>query len=551
MADRGAGVQTTGLRASERIPWSSIGLGIALVALVLLIVWPLYELLAAAVAGGVRAAFATLTRPGGAEAARGTLITGVVVTPLAVLGGLTGALITERSSAPGRGTLRVGVLLTLLVPSFVAAESWAQAYGPAGLSDRLLGVALPGTFGAVGVVTVLVIHNLPLAYLVLVAGFASRAEPDLERAARASGATAWGAFRTVTLPLLRPALIAAAAVVFVFTINAFGIPAFLGLPGGFVTMTTQIYRDLVLSADPAAFTRVVVLAASLMALAFVTVAAGDTTGSLRAPATRTGAPAGGAVRRPRRAWGLTAGLTAYLVLAVVVPLIALVLRALTRAVGLPPTPANWTLAHFDAVLIARNLGALRNSIVLAVTAATVVVLLGALLVALRSRRVRTRLGTVTVLTFAVPGSALAVAVLIAYGGRLRDTLALILVAYLAKFWALGHRTIVGSVEALPVDLPRAARVSGAGPFTTLRTVVAPLLSPALLAAWLLVFLTGVQELTMSALLYGPGSETLAVVILNARQLGQATTVAALAVLLMVLVLVAVVPFLVLLRRRST
>lgn len=550
MAEPGSTLAARWRSASARPIPEHAGLAIALAALALLIVWPLWELVAAALAEGWEGVVATVRRPGAREAAANTLLTGVVVTPIAVVGGLIAALVTERSTAPARGGLRLGLLLTLLVPGFVAAESWAQAYGPAGLVDRLVGVALPGTFGGPGVILVLIVYNLPLAYLVIVAGLASRAEPDLERAARASGATAVTAFRTVTLPLLRPALIAASALVFVFTINAFGIPAFLGLPGGFSTMTTEIYRDLVLSADPAAFTRVVVLAAGLMIIAFAAVAVGDTTGTMRAPATRTGGPSGGAILPRRRSWGPTAALGTYILLTLVLPLVALVLRSITRAVGLPPTPANWTLRHFETVLTARPLGALRNSLVLAVGAATLVVLLGALLVSLRSRRVRTGLGTATILTFAVPGSALAVAVLIGYGGWLRDTLLLILVAYVAKLWALGHRTIVGSAEGLPPDLPRAARVSGAGAFTTVRTVVAPLLSPALVAAWLLVFLTAVQELTMSALLYGPGSETLAVVILSARQLGQVSTVAALAVLLIVLVAVAVVPFLLLLRRRS-
>jgi iron(III) transport system permease protein len=550
VADRATIARGARPRAPRRVPWSQSAWGLALAAFLLLIAWPVYELLAAALDEGLSGAVRTLRRPGAARAAANTLWTGALVTPIAVTGGLAAALVTERSTAPGRDSMRLGLLLTLLVPGFVAAESWAQAYGPAGLTDRLLGWSLPGTFGAPGVVTVLVVTNLPLAYLVVVAGLASRVEPDLERAARASGASAWQAFRTVTLPLLRPTILAASALVFVFTINAFGVPAFLGLPGGFVTVTTQIYRDLVLSADPEAFTRVLVLASALMAIAFVAASLGDTSGALRAPATRTGGPSGGAVSRERRGWLLTAAVCAYLATAVVLPLVALLLRALTRAVGLPPVPANWTLRHFDRALTARTSEALWNSLILAGTAATIVVLLGALLIALRGRRARTGLGTATVLTFAVPGSALAVAVLLAYGARLRDTLLLILVAYLAKFWALGHRSIVGSAEALPPDLPHAARVSGAGALTTLRTVTIPLLSPALLAGWLLVFITAVQELTMSALLYGPGSATLAVVILNARQLGQVTTVAALAVLLTALVLLAVIPFLLLLRRRS-
>ncbi len=125
---------------------------------------------------------------------------------------------------------------------------------------------------------------------------------------------------------------------------------------------------------------------------------------------------------------------------------------------------------------------------------------------------------------------------------------LILVAYLAKFWALGHRPIAGSLENLPMDCDRAARASGAGTVTTLRTVIVPLLWPAVAAAWVLVFLFSFHELTMSALLYGPGSETLAVVILNLRQIGDVTVTAAMAVVLTGVVLVAFVPVFMIRRR---
>ncbi len=142
------------------------------------------------------------------------------------------------------------------------------------------------------------------------------------------------------------------------------------------------------------------------------------------------------------------------------------------------------------------------------------------------------------------------AVLLAYGPWLRDTLLIILVAYLAKFWALGHRSIAGSADAIPPDLYRAARSGGAGPITALRTVIVPLLRPALAVAWAIVFLFAFHELTMSTLLYGPGSETLAVVILNLRQLGDVTVTSAMAVLLTALVLVAFLPVLAMRRSRE-
>jgi hypothetical protein len=107
------------------------------------------------------------------------------------------------------------------------------------------------------------ISNGQLAYLVVVAGFAGRAEPDLERAARASGADAWTAFRTITLPLLAPVLAGASLIAFVLSMTSFGVPAVLGIPAGFTTMTTRIYRDLAFSADPASYVRSLGLAVVL------------------------------------------------------------------------------------------------------------------------------------------------------------------------------------------------------------------------------------------------------------------------------------------------
>jgi iron(III) transport system permease protein len=131
--------------------------------------------------------------------------------------------------------------------------------------------------------------------------------------------------------------------------------------------------------------------------------------------------------------------------------------------------------------------------------------------------------------------------LLAYGGWLRDSLAIILVAYLAKFWALGHRQLAGSIDRLPPEQVRAARASGATALDALRSIAWPILRPSIAAGWLVVFVFALHELTMSSLLYGPGSATLAVVVLNVQQLGDPTVSAALAVLLTAIVALAAAP----------
>jgi iron(III) transport system permease protein len=501
--------------------------------------WPIARLFGVAFERGFGTVMRTLTGPTAIVAIWNSLWTGAVVAVAAVGAGTAAALLTERSAVPGRRWLRAGMLLPLLVPPFVGAFGWARAFGPRGLTDQVLGISLPGLYGPLGIVLVLSVAATPLSYLIVAGALASRIEPDLERAARASGATGAEALRTVTLPLLRPALLSALVVTFVFAINAFGVPAVLGTPAGFATITTRLYQDLALSADPAAFVRATTMAATLVVLALVVVGSADALLTGRGAA-RTALPAGSGVARGH---GIaTAMLGGLIILTTVVPLVALVLTALTRANGLAPVPANWTLDNFAAALDPRFLGGLAHSVALALAAATITLGLGALGVAAMRGRGRGRiLGTLVTLGFAVPGSALAVSVLVAYGGWLRDTLAIILVAYVAKFWALGYRQLAGSVDRLPPDQVRSARASGAGVADALRSIVLPILRPSIAAAWLVVFVFALHELTMSSLLYGPGSATLAVIVLNVQQLGDPTISAAMAVLLVAVVAIAAVP----------
>ncbi len=472
----------------------------------------------------------------------------LVVAASAVTLGTIAALVGERADSRGRWLVRGAMVAQLFVPPFVSALGWAAAYGPRGLSQRWLGLELPGLYGLAGVIVVLAIEAVPVVYLVVAAALADRGEADLERAARASGASALTALRTVSLPLLRRPILGAGVLVGVLTLNAFGVPAVLGIPGGVSTITTRLYQDLAFSADPAAFDRAVVLALVLVTIASAAVIASDRLlGGPPAERTRSTSPMAAQPGRANRIG--VALIIAAVALTAIGPILALVLVALTRAVGLPPTPENWTLANFAEVLDPRTIGALARSVGLAIVAATIVTVLGGVVVAV-GRRAGRLLGGAVAVGFAVPGSTLALAVLIGYGVVLRDSLAIILVAYVGKFWALGHRALAGSVERLPGDLLRAARASGAQPIVVLRTVVVPLLRPAVVGAWLIVFLFGLHEVTMSSLLYGPGTDTLAVVTLNVQQLGDPTVSAALAIVLAVIVLLGTLPVLVLRRRAA-
>jgi len=472
-------------------------------------------------------------------AGRHTLVLAVAVTLASVPVGVSLALVLRRADLPGRAFWRAAVLLPIVVPDFVLGYSWTQAYARAGFTDTLLGVSWPGLLGPVGVWLVLVVNAAPLVYLVVAVGLAARAEPDGERAARISGAGSRTALVTITLRLLLPAVAASSVLVFVLTLATFAVPQVLGAPAGFETVTTRIYADLSIGGNPASFREALTLALLLVLVTAACVAPAD---ALLAPRLRTVRPADPQAARsvPGRPGALRAQaavLGSYLFLTTALPLAALVLSSVTRALGVPPTPANWSLDHYRQVLTPRTLEAFGRSLGLAVVAASLLVLLGGLVaVGERSRSGRAT-ATLVTLTLVLPGSTLAVALLLAYGRWLSGTLALILLAYLAKLWAFAHRPIAGALDRLPADELRAARVSGAGPLTAVRTVALRPLAPALLGAWLICCLTALHEVTMSSLLYGPGSETLAVVVLNSQELGRIGPTAALSVLLSLVVAV--------------
>src|SRR5262245_10094590 len=391
--------------------------GAALLAVVGLVGVPLYRLGQTAVDGGTSSISRVRHAPGIAAAAWHTLMLAVVVPVAAVPLGAAIAVLLRRGDVPARRLLQVLVLAPLVVPQFVLGYSWTQAYSQAGFTDQLFGVHWAGLTGPVGVVVVLVVDAAPLSYLLTTAGLATRAQPDLARAARASGAGGWTTLRTVTLPLLRPVLAAATVLTLVATLETFAVPQVLGAPAGFSTLTTRIYADLSLASDPASFVDAVTLALGLVVVAAVILAPADVVLGPRLRTTRPAQP-GGAVRTGRRTWytvGAAALLGGYLLLTVGVPTLALVLASITRAVGVPATPGNWTLANFRTALDGPTLVAIGHSLQLAVAAAFALTLLGALLAALERHRSGRALGSLVILTFAIPGSTLAVGLLIAYG----------------------------------------------------------------------------------------------------------------------------------------
>ena len=242
------------------------------------------------------------------------------------------------------------------------------------------------------------------------------------------------------------------------------------------------------------------------------------------------------------------------------PLAALLLTSLVPAVGVKLSAATATIENYRFVLLEHDASrrAFRNSFGLSATAAVTIVLVAvplAYFLVWRRSRVLRAVSFAAELPYALPGVVLAIAAILVFikpvpvlGVTLYNTVWILLFCYLARFLVLGLRPVISGVYQLDRTVEEAAQIAGARLLRRLRTIVLPLLAPAAAAGALLIFLTAFNELTISALLWSSGAETLGVVLFSFQQGGDSTYAAALATLTVAVTLVLMLSTLLLARR---
>ena len=319
----------------------------------------------------------------------------------------------------------------------------------------------------------LTIQHAPLAFLVLRAGL--RAVPgEAVEAARICGAGGWRVARQVVLPLVAPAIVAALGLAFVSALGNFGIPAMLGIPARYQTLPTLIWQRLS-SFGPGMLPAVAALSVAVLGIAAVALAVQAV--AARALAVRGVSQARKGAGGPLGRWrpAVEAAAWAVIVLVLVLPLCALVAASLVPAYGVRLTPRTVTLAAYEEVLLRQGatVRAFRNSGLLSVAAATILAGLAiplAWLAIWRGRRAARLLSAVAGMPYALPGIVLAIAVILTFlrplpllGVSIYATLWIILVAYLARFFALALGPVTAGFRQADPALEEAARVAGARP----------------------------------------------------------------------------------------
>jgi iron(III) transport system permease protein len=483
------------------------------------------------------------------RAAWRTLMVSAAATLLSAAIGTAAALALGLCQLPARRLLAFLFVLPMLIPPQIAALSWISALGPSSALLNALGLAPPlgarhPLYGPGGIALLLGVQHAPLVFLPLMAAL-RRFPAGLVEAARLGGAGRWASLRGIVLPLLMPAMAGALALAFVAAIGNFGIAALIGIPANYTLLSVLIWQRLA-GLGPAGLSEAALLSLLLAALAAAALWAEARAGR-RARRFITAGAVASVPKLPLGPWrwAVVAALGLYLAAVLALPLAALVATALVPAAGVPLSLATVTLRNLEAVLFVQQNTAVafRNSLALSAAAAVMLVILALAMVRARiSGLVRAAID----LPYALPGVCLGVAVILVHlrplpliGISLYGGLALILIAYLARFQSLALKPIAGSAARLDPALEEAARLAGAGPFRRLVTIALPLLAPSAAASGILVALTALNEITVSILLYAAGSQTLGVVVFGLHDggaVGQAAAVSVVGLLLVLLLM---------------
>lgn len=458
------------------------------------------------------------------------------------LGGILAFLLT-RTDLRFRASLEILCLVPMFISSIVLAFGYTVALGPSGfvslMFQGILGF-IPWNINSIGgIILVAALSHVPYVYL-YVASAMRNLPSDLEEAARTTGASIWRVSRDVTLPMVLPSLMFAAALNLLLGFEQFGIPLVLGDPQNILVLTTYIYKLTTLFGAPT----YQLMAVVAMVLILLTLPLIFMQRQILKNSRRYAALGGKGSRSSPLKLGKKGQMIAliviglWLLISVILPIGGIILRAFVNAWG--QNVNIWehlTLANFNRLWEVRNLSTgVINTVILGSFGALVAVGIY-LLIGLAGHRNRGFSGTIldyiVLLPRALPGLIIGLAVFwiflfLPFLTPLRPTLFSLLIAYIVVGLAYGLRLLQATLLQVSPELEEAARTSGATIGRTWRDVVVPLVRPGLTGAWALIMVIFLRDYATGIYLMGADTGVIGSLIVSQFETGGMDTIAALA-----------------------
>lgn len=464
------------------------------------------------------------------------------------LGGLLAFLIT-RTDIKGKRLLEILVLVPMFISSIVLAFGYTVSVGPTGFVSLfvrdILGFVPWNIYSLPGMILIAGLSHVPHVYL-YVSSAMRNLPSDLEEAARTTGASIWQVSRDVTLPMVLPALIFAAALNILLGFETFGIPLVLGDPNGIMVLTTYIYKLTTLFGTPT----YQLMAVVAVVLVLITLPLVWMQRRLLRNARKYAALGGKGARVATLKLGTSGQVIAlsvigfWLFVSVALPIGGITVRAFVDAWGEGVNLFDQlTLSNFSRMLEVPSLyNGIVNTIILSVVggAAAVAIYLAVGLAGHRNWGMsNTVLDYIVLLPRALPGLVVGLAffwvfLFVPLLTPLRPTLVSLFVAYLVVGLSYGLRLLQGTLIQVAPELEESARTTGATIGRTWKDVVIPIVRPGLAGAWALIMIIFLREYATGVYLMGAGTEVIGSLMVSLLQTGAMNTIAALSLISIVL-----------------
>lgn len=467
-----------------------------------------------------------------------SVVLGLGVSTACVMVSLPIAFALARTRMPARGLIGALCLVPLMIPTFISSSAFILMFGKSGwvtyIARSAFGIEeLFNVHSPLGVALVQVCFFFPYALLPMLAVFKAM-DPTLEEASHLLRARRLFSFLTTTLPLAAPGIGAGALLVFIVSLEDFGTPMILS-PRGFPLLIVEAYREMVgyFNWGGASTIAVLLVLLSMLVLLVQRRMLGRT--EFRTVSGKPSTREGVADR------GINAMLLVYSLLILAIPLLAIyttAMQSLATTWGSRLLPEGFTLDNY-AQVFERSAGAVLNTFLLGGAALAVSLLLAAVIPYLVVRRGRVFLDYLGFLPLALPGTALAIAMILAFNTpplQLTGTALLLVMAYVIRRLPYALRSTTASIRTIGSDLEEASFLLGAPKFLSLWGVTLPLMLPGILAGGIMVFLTSIREISATILLAPDGWKPMSLVIFEGLLRGEFYTSSAISMILIAVVM---------------
>jgi len=436
--------------------------------------------------------------------------------------------LNTRTDIPFKFLFRIISIIPMMIPHLLFSVSWVLLLNPSnGLINLFLRQVLGFEDAAIniyslqGMILVEGLLDMPIAYLILAPAMASF-DVALEESSRVCGGTTLRTLFRITLPILRPAILAAFILTLVRSLASFAVPSVIGMPGRIYVLATYIYQSIA-TGFAADFGKAAAIGMSVLVTSITLIYIyRHLTSASEKYVTISGRGYRPTVIKLKGAKYPLFGVVGFLsLILIVLPVLVLFYTSLVPYSMVPSARAfsmmswrHWIEVINDPV----SLLSLKNSVFLGVVGASLGVLLS-IFVAYVIVKVRSKasgiLESLSFLSFSFPGIVIGVGFMWFFVRTpLYATIWALLIGYIATYLPYGVRPLASAFVQIHSHLEESSRVCGAGAFTTMRRIVIPLLIPGIVSGWILMASMFVRELTLSVVLSRPGTEVLAVQILR-------------------------------------